>query len=62
MRMKFSDWWRQVNAALEDDGREVILLRRACAWWAEGLTPAQAVERELDNINSAQEERSYYDT
>lgn len=42
---KFALWWREVNAALESQGRAQILFRLASAWWAEGLTPAQAVER-----------------
>lgn len=52
-RMPFAPWWRQVNEALEDEGRAQILFRRAAQWWAEGLTPAEAVERELDNLMSA---------
>ncbi len=60
-RMKFAPWWRAVNEALEDEGRAQILFRLASAWWAEGLTPIQAVERQLENLESSQEERSYYD-
>jgi hypothetical protein len=61
IRTKFVSWWSQVNEALEDQGRAQILFSRACAWWAEGLTPAQAVERQLENLESSQEERSTYD-
>lgn len=61
MRMKFAHWWHAVNEALADQGRAVILFRLASAWWAEGLTPAQAVQRQLENLESAQEERSHYD-
>jgi hypothetical protein len=60
-RMKFAPWWRAVNEALEDEGRAQILYGLACRWWAEGLTPAEAVQRQLDNLESSQEERSYYD-
>ena len=60
-RMRFADWWRAVNAALEDQGRAIILFRLASAWWAEGLTPGEAVQRQLDNLESSQEERSFYD-
>lgn len=60
-RMRFADWWRAVNEALEDQGRAIILFRLASAWWAEGLTPGEAVQRQLDNLESSQEERSFYD-
>ena len=58
---KFNAWWRQVNKALEDEGRSVVLLRQAAAWWAEGLTPAQAALRFVENVESSLEERSHYD-
>ena len=57
-RTKFNIWWRQVNETLEDEGRAVILFRLAGQWWAEGLTPAQAVHRQLENLESSQEEPS----
>jgi hypothetical protein len=60
-KLALAPWWRQVNAALEDDGRATLLFRLASAWWAEGLSPAQAVTRQLENLESSQEERSYYD-
>ena len=60
-RMKFVEWWRKANTILEDEGRAVLLFRLASAWWAEGLSPMQAVVRQLENLESAQEERSYYD-
>jgi len=60
-KLAFAPWWRVVNAALEDQGRAQILFRTAAAWWAEGLSPAEAVTRELENLESSQEERSYYD-
>jgi hypothetical protein len=58
---EFLTWWSQVNDALEDQGREQILYGRARDWHLAGLTVAEAVERELENLESAQEERSYYD-
>jgi hypothetical protein len=51
--MQFMDWWRQVN----DAGREQLLYGLARAWFAERITPA----RQLENLESSQEERSYYD-
>ena len=59
--MSFAPWWRAVNQALEDQGRAQILLSLASAWWAEGLSPGEAVQRQLENLESSQEERSYYD-
>jgi alkylated DNA nucleotide flippase Atl1 len=60
-KLALAPWWRAVNAALEDQGRATLLFRQASAWWAEGLSPAEAVTRELENLESAQEERSAYD-
>lgn len=57
----FAPWWRAVNEALEDQGRAQITYGPAARWWAEGLTPDQAVKRQLDNLESSQEERSHYD-
>ena len=57
------DWWREANAILEtvtgyDDA---LLAGNARNWFAEGLTPAEAAQRQLENLNAAQEERSHYD-
>jgi hypothetical protein len=57
----FMDWWKQVNDLLEDCGSFDIRWGQAHSWHAEGLTPAEAVQRQLDNLESSQEERSYYD-
>jgi hypothetical protein len=60
--MPFADWWRQVNDALQDEGGETLPgYYRGRSWWLEGLSPAEAVTRHLENLESAQEEQSYYD-
>jgi hypothetical protein len=60
--MKFNDWWRAVNVALEDTGGESLpSFFQGRVWWAKGLTVSEAVERHLENEESSQEERSYYD-
>ena len=59
--MNFMDWWKEVNDALEDQGRNGILHGDARSWFAEGVTPTEAVQRELENLESSQEEQSYYD-
>jgi hypothetical protein len=60
-RAPFMEWWRRINDALEDQGRDGILYGAARAGWLEGLTIDQAVKRQLENLDSSQEERSYYD-
>jgi hypothetical protein len=60
-KLAFMPWWKAVNDALEDQGRNGVLYDDARSWHAEGLSPAEAVTRELENLESSQEERSYYD-
>jgi hypothetical protein len=49
------NWWKQVNDLLEDCGSFDIRWGQAHSWHAEGLTPAEAVQRQLDNLESSQE-------
>jgi hypothetical protein len=61
LKTKFVSWWIAVNQELEDQGLETLSFRHASTWWTEGATVAEAVERHLENLESSQEERSYYD-
>jgi hypothetical protein len=57
-RAPFWQWLRMV-----DDRLDARLPSYAAArlWWLEGLTIDRAIQRHLENLESAQEERSYYD-
>jgi hypothetical protein len=58
----FWSWLRAVDDSLEDQGRARIPSHaNARSWWLEGLTVDQAVKRQLENLESSQEERSTYD-
>jgi hypothetical protein len=57
----FMTWWKAVNDPLEDKGLNGLPFGDARSWFAERITPDEAVERHLDNLESSQEERSYYD-
>jgi hypothetical protein len=60
-KLALMPWWTKVNDALEDQGLNGLLYGDARAWHAERISPAEAVARQLENLESAQEERSYYD-
>lgn len=57
----FMTWWRQVNESLGDEGSEELLFGLARSWFAEGVSVDEALERVRENLESSQEERSYYD-
>lgn len=61
IEIPFIAWWRQANAEMEDRGAHEMGFRDARYWFERNYSPDTAARLQLENEDSAQEERSYYD-